>query len=105
MTVATWFVATRLIIFALGVVGAGSFVNQHTQTVLDNTAALNPGERLAPVGRLSGTRKSPHSATAVTSTPRTDRPPPATFRLSIYRPRPDDAGAVAVVFLDGVRLL
>jgi Gpi18-like mannosyltransferase len=42
MTVATWFVATRLIIFAIGVVGAGSFVNQRTQTVLDNTSALNP---------------------------------------------------------------
>jgi Gpi18-like mannosyltransferase len=42
MTVATWFVATRLIIFALGVVGAGSFINQRTQTVLDNTSALNP---------------------------------------------------------------
>ena len=42
MTVATWFVATRLIIFALGVIGAGSFVNHRTQTVLDNTSALNP---------------------------------------------------------------
>lgn len=53
MRVAAWFVASRLVILALGVIGAGSFVNQRSivanpesgprpPAILDSTAALNP---------------------------------------------------------------
>ena len=54
MTVATWFVASRLVILALGVIGAGSFVDQRAiletsagethprPPILDSVAALNP---------------------------------------------------------------
>ena len=40
-----WFIASRLAIAALGVIGVATFLNQgpvHTGTVVDNVAALNP---------------------------------------------------------------
>jgi len=42
MRVAVWFAATRLIIFAIGVIGAANFVDLRTEKVLNSTAALNP---------------------------------------------------------------
>lgn len=41
-TVVVWFVATRLVIYGLGVVGVGTFVNQRSGAVTDTMAALNP---------------------------------------------------------------
>jgi hypothetical protein len=40
--VTAWFVASRLVLFALGVVGVGTFVDLHTGKTTENTAALNP---------------------------------------------------------------
>jgi Gpi18-like mannosyltransferase len=40
--VVVWFVASRLVIGALGVVGVATFVNQRTGVVIDNVSALNP---------------------------------------------------------------
>ena len=46
MTIAGWFLASRLVIAALGVVGVASFAtlgpDGRTGTVVDTTAALNP---------------------------------------------------------------
>jgi hypothetical protein len=37
-----WFIASRLIIAALGVVGVGTFIDQRAGHVVDNASALNP---------------------------------------------------------------
>jgi len=42
MRVAAWFAATRVIILAIGVIGAATFVDLRTKEVLNSTAALNP---------------------------------------------------------------
>jgi len=41
-TIAAWFVASRLVIFAIGVVGVGSFLNQRSGVATESLAALNP---------------------------------------------------------------